>query len=52
VSLPDVCSRHSNSPFFSMLWMVFSPFNVCVTWKSTAIRTDTPARAKDCSASK
>jgi hypothetical protein len=26
----------NSSPFFSMPWMPFSPFTVCVTWKSTA----------------
>ncbi len=26
----------NSSPFFSIPWMPFSPFTVCVTWKSTA----------------
>ena len=28
--------RQNSSPFFSIPWMPFSPFTVCVTWKSTA----------------
>ena len=41
---PAACSRfdqsgvlpQNSSPFFSIPWMPFSPFTVCVTWKSTA----------------
>jgi hypothetical protein len=29
-------TNQNSSPFFSMPWMPFSPFTVCVTWKSTA----------------
>ena len=29
-------SYQNSSPFFSIPWMPFSPFTVCVTWKSTA----------------
>ena len=43
-SLRPVASRfdqsgvlpQNSSPFFSIPWMPFSPFTVCVTWKSTA----------------
>ena len=32
----SVVLRQNSSPFFSIPWMPFSPFTVCVTWKSTA----------------